>query len=117
MSGAERRRNRIFRTKHTDYHLNGTQCVAVRDRGSGLWLLSHAALRLHAIHVPALGAENDFEGCRIQFWGSKVDVVTSPVREVVRPERRDTAVYVSAAKSGAFESNAGTGDLQVSRVA
>jgi hypothetical protein len=96
----ERRRHRIFTTKHTEYHLRDDECVAVRDRGSGLWLLDHAALRLRALRLPPVGKGTDWVGRRIQFWSSRMDVLTSPVMEVARPARDHLPAYVSHARCG-----------------
>jgi len=43
-AGPERRRNRMFVTKNTEYHFRGDRCVAVRDRRSSKWLPSHLAI-------------------------------------------------------------------------
>jgi len=43
-AGPERRRNRVFVTKNTEYHFRGDRCVAVRDRRSSKWLPSHLAI-------------------------------------------------------------------------
>jgi hypothetical protein len=43
-TGPERRQNRVFVTKNTEYHFRGEQCVAVRDRRSNRWLPSHLAI-------------------------------------------------------------------------
>lgn len=96
----DRRRHRVFATKHTEYHLRGDECVAVRDRGSGLWMVDHAALRLRALRVPPVGRESDWIGRRIHFWSSKMDVLTSPVADVSRPAVGALDVYVSHARAG-----------------
>ena len=44
-----RRRHRLFVTRHTEYHLRDDECVGVRDRDSGRWVRDHAALRLRAL--------------------------------------------------------------------
>ena len=66
---SNRRRHRVFKTKHTEYHLRNDECVGVRDRGSGLWILDHAALRLRALTLPKMGEGTSWLGRRIQFWG------------------------------------------------
>jgi hypothetical protein len=100
MPQSDRRRHRIFVTRRTEYHLRDDECVGVRDRSSGLWLVDHAALRLRALRVPPPGREVDWVGRRIQFWGSKTDVLTSPVQAHARPERHLLPAYVSHARSG-----------------
>lgn len=96
----ERRRHRVFLTRHTEYHLRGDECVGVRDRQSRLWLLDHAALRLRAVSLPPAQESLMHVGQRIQFWGKSADVVTSPVLSVERPERNDLGAYVSQARAG-----------------
>ena len=112
-SGRDRRRHRVFFTKHTEYHLRGDECVGVRDRGSGLWILDHAALRLRALSLPTVAESARWIGRRIQFWGRRTDVLTSPVVEVERPKRGLIGNYVSQARGGEIGANAGN-DLLVS---
>lgn len=98
----DRRRHRMFATKHTEYHLRGDECVGVRDRSSGLWLVDHAALRLRALRLPPMGQDGEWVGRRIQFWSSKMDVLTSPVVDTARPERKLIPAYVSHARAGSI---------------
>ncbi len=95
-----RRRHRLFVTRNTEYHLRDDECVGVRDRKSGTWLRDHAALRLRAIELPPHGHDHVFVGRRIQFWGSRADVVTSAVEAVDRPPRESVGAYVSKLVSG-----------------
>lgn len=90
----------MFVTRHSEYHLHGDQCVGVRDRDSGLWLLDHVALRLRALRLPAIGNDDDWVGNRIQFWGTRMDVITSPVLDVDRPRRTCLDSYISRAIAG-----------------
>jgi hypothetical protein len=71
--------------------------------------LDHAALRLRALRLPPPGREGEWLGRRIQFWSSKMDVVTSPVVAVGRPERRSLEAYVSHARAGAIDGPAQVG--------
>jgi hypothetical protein len=96
----ERRRHRMFVTRHSEYHLHDDQCVGVRDRGSGLWLLDHVALRLRALRLPSMGRDDDWVGNRIQFWGSRMDVVTSPVVTVARPRQACVDSYICRSVAG-----------------
>jgi hypothetical protein len=100
METKNRRRHRVFATRHTEYHLRVDEVVAVRDRTSGEWQRRHAALRLRAIDLPPIGAEAEWIGRRLQFWGQAMDVVTSPVTEVMRPSLEALDHYVSAVRSG-----------------
>ena len=97
----ERRRHRVFFTKHTEYHLRDAECVGVRDRGSGAWLLDHAALRARALSVPGPWDV----GQRIRFWARSTDVLTSPVVAVNRPRLEEVVDYVSQARAGMIHDN------------
>ena len=110
---ADRRRHRVFVTRHTEYHLRGDECVGVRDRHSKLWLLDHAALRLRAVSLPPAHESLMHVGQRIQFWGKSSDVLTSPVLTVERPERTDVGAYVSQARAGDLTGSM-DGDLRAS---
>lgn len=100
-----RRRHRVFFTKHTEYHLRDGECVGVRDRSSGEWLPKHAALRLHALVLPDVPDSAEWIGQRIQFWGRATDVVTSPVVAVGRPRLEEVIDYVSQARAGLIYEN------------
>ncbi|MCA9699932.1 MAG: hypothetical protein KC431_20575 [Myxococcales bacterium] len=95
-----RRRHRVFFTNHTEYHLRDDECVGVRDRGSGVWMVDHAALRLRALQLPEIGESATWVGRRIQFWGRATDVLTSPVVAVGRPRLEEVVAYVSQARAG-----------------
>ena len=96
----DRRRHRIFYTNHTEYHLRDDECVGVRDRETGEWMIDHAALRLRALALPDQRSTSDWIGQRIQFWGRLTDVLTSPVIAVGRPTVEEIPAYVSQARSG-----------------
>ena len=100
-SGPERRARAMYVTENTEYHFAGGVCVAVRDRATGSWLLTHPALRrplsgsvrfnknLEA--YPSLEAPRVGEGL---FFGSEgPDVVTSNLRTVGRPEKATISAY------------------------
>ncbi|NVB37644.1 hypothetical protein G6O69_07355 [Pseudenhygromyxa sp. WMMC2535] len=97
---ANRRRHRVFFTRHSEYHLRNDECVGVRDRSTGMWMVDHAALRLHALQLPEVPDSEAWLGRRIQFWGRASDVVTSPVVAVGRPEIDEVGAYVSQARAG-----------------
>lgn len=44
--GRERRRNRVYVTRNTEYHMRDDVCVGVRDRRSGAFRDAHIAVRL-----------------------------------------------------------------------
>lgn len=107
----DRRRHRVFFTKHTEYHLRDDECVGVRDRESGQWLIDHAALRLRALSLPELAESDAWIGQRIAFWGQATDVLTSPVVAVGRPHIDEVVAYVSQARAGVIAGN-GAGHLK-----
>jgi hypothetical protein len=96
----DRRHHRVFFTRHTEYHLRDDECVGVRDRESGQWLIDHAALRLRALSLPDTPETSAWIGQRIQFWGQATDVLTSPVLDVGRPRLDEVPAYVSQARAG-----------------
>ena len=99
-SPVNRRRHRVFITRHTEYHLRDDECVGVRDIRSGRWLRDHVALRLRALRLPPSGHEHAWLGRRIQFWGSRADVLTSTVQDVHRPPRDSVGSYISQYAAG-----------------
>ena len=101
----DRRRHRVFYTNHSEYHLRDAECVGVRDRSSGTWLIDHAALRLHALAIPETPDGETWIGQRIQFWGRATDVLTSPVVAVGRPKLEEVFGYVSQARAGLIHEN------------
>lgn len=96
----DRRHHRVFFTNHTEYHLRDDECVGVRDRESGQWLIDHAALRLRALSLPEVPRSEAWIGQRIAFWGQAMDVLTSPVVAVGRPLLEHIPSYVSQARAG-----------------
>ena len=97
---SNRRRHRLFVTRHTEYHLRADECVGVRDRETGQWVRNHAALRLRALRLPPLEHDHGWLGERIQFWGNETDVITTPIVAVGRPARDCLDHYVSLAQAG-----------------
>jgi hypothetical protein len=94
-SGPERRKNRVFLTKNTEYHFRGDRCVAVRDRSSLKWLPSHLAIgrRLSGgVHfhkngaaVPVLDLPSIGEA--LYFGDDGRELITSTVCSLERPSR------------------------------
>ena len=104
----DRRHHRVFFTKHTEYHLRDDECVGVRDRESGQWLIDHAALRLRALSLPEVPESAAWIGQRIAFWGQATDVLTSPVIAVGRPQLEQVPAYVSQARAGVIAGDGAT---------
>jgi hypothetical protein len=102
-SGPDRRKNRVFVTKNTEYHLQADRCVAVRDRRSGRWLPSHLAIgrRLSGgVHfhsngtaVPVVDRPN--LGQALYFADDGRELITSAVCGLERPTRELVASYGS----------------------
>lgn len=101
MSLAERRVHKVFVTRNTEYHIRKDVCVAVRDRRSGEWLRGHLALR-QRVHgglkftraggiLPNLGTPGIGES--IFFHADGRDLVTSPILNVDRPEKKIVLDY------------------------
>jgi len=100
-TGPERRKNRVFVTKNTEYHFQGDQCVAVRDRRSSKWLWSHLAMgrRLSGgVHfhkngtaVPVAKAPQIGQALYFAYEGR--ELITSAVCSLERPSRDLVANY------------------------
>jgi hypothetical protein len=100
-AGPDRRKNQVFVTKNTEYHLQDDRCVAVRDRRSGKWLPSHLAIgrRLSGgVHfhsngtaVPVVDRPN--VGQALFFADDGRELITSAVCGLERPTRESVATY------------------------
>lgn len=94
-SGPERRKNRVFVTKNTEYHFTGDRCVAVRDRRSTQWLPSHLAIgrRLSGgVHFHRNGTavpvfDQPALGEALYFADDGRELITSAVCGLERPTR------------------------------
>lgn len=94
-AGPERRKNRVFVTKNTEYHFRGDRCVAVRDRQSSKWLPSHLAIgrRLSGgVHFPRNGGavpvlDLPSVGQALYFADDGRELITSAVCGLERPGR------------------------------
>jgi hypothetical protein len=103
---AERRRNRVYVTKNTEYHFRDGYCVAVRDRRTGDFLHGHLALRrrvhggikfyLNGAIVPNPGDPRPGEA--LYFATEGRDLVTSPLETIERPSKEIAAAYPAVAK-------------------
>jgi hypothetical protein len=100
-SGLERRTRVVYVTRNTEYHFKGGRCIAVRERASGSWLLTHPALNrkisgsirfnrnLEA--YPTLEEPRVGEG--LLFASGGEDVVTSNLISIGRPEKATVGCY------------------------
>ncbi len=99
--GPERRKNRVFLTKNTEYHFRGSHCVAVRDRRSRKWLPSHLAIgrRLSGgVHFHKNGAavpvvDEPAVGEALYFADDGRELITSTVCALERPSREVVRSY------------------------
>jgi hypothetical protein len=99
--GPERRKNRVFLTKNTEYHFRGERCVAVRDRRSRKWLPSHLAVgrRLSGgVHFHKNGAavpvcEQPAVGEALYFADEGRELITSTVCSLERATREVVESY------------------------
>jgi hypothetical protein len=104
-AGPERRKNRVFVTKNTEYHFRGDRCVAVRDRRSSRWLPSHLAIgrRLSGgVHFHPNGTavpvvDRPALGEALYFADDGRELITSAVCGLERPEREVVSHYGRAA--------------------
>lgn len=100
-SGPERRKNRVFVTKNTEYHFRDELCVAVRDRRSGKWLPSHLAIgrRLSGgVHFHPNGTavpvcDRPAVGEALYFADDGRELITSAVCGLERPSRDSIKSY------------------------
>ncbi|HSC89506.1 MAG TPA: hypothetical protein VLC09_19625 [Polyangiaceae bacterium] len=100
-SGAERRRNQMFVTRNTEYHLRDGVCVAVRDRRTDCWLEGHLALGRSlsggvrvlpngtAIPIPAAPQVGE----ALYFSAEGRELITSVLCSVERPAKDLVASY------------------------
>jgi len=103
-SGQERRQNRVYVTRNTEYHFRGQTCVAVRDRKTGRFLHSHLAIRRtlsggvryqgNGSAVPSCAPPQVGEA--LYFGDDGRELVTSLCASIERPERRLLAEYPPA---------------------
>jgi hypothetical protein len=110
-SGPERRRRRVFVTKHHEYHCKDGVCVAVRDLVTGDFLAEHSAIGrkvsgsivLKNGGIAAVSKSDTPEiGQRIHFAlnaEDSADVLTSPLATVERPAMEILEIYDRADES------------------
>src|SRR5262252_8240993 len=100
-SGLERRTRVVYVTRNTEYHFKAERCIAVRERATGSWLLTHPALNrkisgsirfnrnLEA--YPTLEEPRVGEG--LLFASGGEDVVTTTLVSIARPEQATVGCY------------------------
>jgi hypothetical protein len=102
-SGAERRRNKMFVTRNTEYFLVDGLCVAVRDRRTEQWLEGHLALGRElsgGVRILKNGEAIPVEaapqvGEALYFSKGGRELITSVLCSVERPPRELAALYAA----------------------
>jgi hypothetical protein len=100
-SGRERRTRVLYVTRNTEYHFKEGRCIAVRQRATGSWLLTHPALnrpvsgsiRFNRHREPYPSLEHPRVGEGLLFTSDGTDVVTSDVVSIGRPEKTTVTSY------------------------
>jgi hypothetical protein len=99
--GQERRVRVMYVTRNTEYHFEGVRCVAVRERSSGSWLLTHPALNRPLTGSVRINRDREayptLEGPRVGdgllFATEGPDVVTSDLEAIDRPAKATVGAY------------------------
>ena len=99
--GHERRKRVMYVTRNTEYHFKEERCVAVRERATGSWLLTHPALnralsgsvRFNRDREPYPSLEGPRVGEGLLFASEGPDVVTSNLEAIARPEKAIVIAY------------------------
>jgi hypothetical protein len=107
-AGPERRKNRVFVTKNTEYHFRGDRCVAVRDRRSSKWLPSHLAIgrrlsggvQFHPNGTAVPVVDRPALGEALYFADDGRELITSTVCGLERPARDVISQYGRTALEG-----------------
>jgi hypothetical protein len=100
-SGPERRRHRVYVTRNTEYHFRDDICVAVRDKKTQKWLISHLAVERRlggGVRVVANGCAVPTSapprvGESLYFDDEGRELVTSALLRVARPEPECVRAY------------------------
>jgi hypothetical protein len=100
-AGPDRRKNRVFVTKNTEYHFRDELCVAVRDRRSGKWLPSHLAIgrrlsggvQFHSNGTAVPVCERPAVGEALYFADDGRELITSAICGLERPSRESMSSY------------------------
>jgi hypothetical protein len=99
--GPERRRNKLFVTRNTEYFLNDGVCVAVRDRRTEAWLDGHLAIGRPlsgGVRVlkngEAIPVKDDPQvGEALYFSDGGRELITSVLCSIGRPSREVALQY------------------------
>ncbi|MDC0745305.1 hypothetical protein [Polyangium mundeleinium] len=102
--GVERRKNCVYVTRNTEYHMRDGVCVAVRDRRTGKFVPAHIAVSLKlegGVRLFPNGAvipRIDKPGVGDAIWfATAVDasrqLVTSRIEAIERPSKDIVASY------------------------
>jgi hypothetical protein len=102
----DRRQNRKFLTRNTEYHVHERECVGVRDRRTGRWIPGHPALRTWL--VGGMDRRKKLfdtlvPGVRLVFTDGHRDVLTSPLLGLERPEKPSLESYTWRGQTGLIE--------------
>ncbi|MGZ3416582.1 MAG: hypothetical protein ACXVEF_05120 [Polyangiales bacterium] len=97
----ERRRHKVLVTRNTEYHFRDRLCVAVRDRRTGDFMPGHLALKrelaggVHRVSNGTLIPKEDEPqlGEALYFIADGLDLVTSPLLRVERPQKEIVKTY------------------------
>ncbi len=106
----ERRRHRVYVTRHLEYHTRDGVCVAVKDRMTGAWLRGHVAVDRGIVGTTPIGG--DRVGARggdattpgpeanppsgpfaLCFADPRVRLVSARIDAIVRPPREEVERY------------------------
>jgi len=105
-TGTDRRQNKVYVTRNTEYHVRDGRVVAVRERRRRCWLADHKGIGLHIqglIHGDTMVPRPGEPGVGDRMYladgllKGPTDLVTSMVLAIERPAREDVAQYASIA--------------------
>lgn len=90
--GKDRRVHTCFITNNREYHVRAGECMAVRDRRTGVWIAGHAAV---GMRLREQAAGSPFLGRRLEFFCIEKEQIirTSPVIDINRPGRTEVQSY------------------------
>jgi hypothetical protein len=91
----------MFVTRNTEYHFRDKTCIAVRDRSTGSWLVSHlaldrrlsAGLRFYSNGAVVPSGKAPEVGEALYFGDDGKELITSRVCGVERPDKQLVSAY------------------------